>query len=215
MCRVSLSFADKLISQMGDYAQAATLFQNSSASYLQTNWTYVHAEMLRVYAQCLRHLHRKDEYMRVMLGLLGKIVHCERPRTLPITNPSRVDDTPAWFDDGSIDVGGILEDLTSFSKDLPYNYVATLADFFHDTKVLPEVIHYEDKDGFALDVRFRHLLHDSLQLDRVRLRLSHSREVGQELWLESNGPTTIERGFVTLRLHSNVCHVPFRRSELH
>ncbi|KAH0050027.1 hypothetical protein KCU60_g24870, partial [Aureobasidium melanogenum] len=111
--------------QLGDVAQAATYFQRSSTTFSKTSWSYVHGEMLRIYAKCLKELHRRDEYMRVMLSLLGKVVARRTASTLP-----RVRNTSAWLDEETVDVSGVLGELVSFSEELPYNFTASMSDFF-------------------------------------------------------------------------------------
>ncbi|KAL1306481.1 hypothetical protein AAFC00_005176 [Neodothiora populina] len=190
--------------QIGDYAQAATLFQKSSPVYLQGNWTYVHAEMLRAYAKCLKELHRKDEYMRVMLSLLSKVIARQRAQKLPKMRFATRDPSSAWHDDEAIDINGILADLSVYSKDLPYNFTSPMMDFFDDIHISPEVTHYEDKDGFCLDVQFRHLLEDEFTLEKVRLRLVSTQEPVQEIWLGSDTEVELKRGLMKLKLHSNI-----------
>lgn len=142
--------------------------------------------------------------MRVMLSLLSKVIVRQRDRTLPKLRSSKQETSPAWFDDQSVDVEGVIGQLSVFSKELPYNFTAPLMDFFADVHVSHEILHYDDKDGFALDVQFRHLLEDDLTLDQVRLRLSNAQDVSQEIWLQSDGQVDLKRGLVKLKLHSNV-----------
>lgn len=184
---------------MRDYAQAATYFQKSSATYMQASWTFVHGEMLRNYAKCLKELHRKDEYMRVMLSLLGKST--QRARNI---HTMRVGKSAAWLDEEVIDVSGILEELVVFSDELPYNFTATMKDFFADIQVDPEILHYPDKDGFSLRLRFRHLLDESIALDRLRLRLVLAGDPTREIWLESEGKLDVKQGTMKLSVNSNV-----------
>ncbi|GAB7352948.1 hypothetical protein MBLNU459_g3523t3 [Dothideomycetes sp. NU459] len=185
--------------QMRDYAQAATYFQRSSVSYMQTSWAYVHGEMLRNYAKCLKELHRKDEYMRVMLSLLGKAT--QRARSLP---GARMPGSAAWVDEETIDVGGFLDELVVFSDELPYNFIASMMDFFTDIRVDPEVLHYTDKDGFSLRLQFRNLFEDMVDLDRIKLRLVLAGDPSREIWLESAGIVNLRSGVVKLNVSSNI-----------
>ncbi|KEQ98887.1 hypothetical protein AUEXF2481DRAFT_1718 [Aureobasidium subglaciale EXF-2481] len=185
--------------QLGDVAQAATYFQRSSATFLKTSWSYVHGEMLRIYAKCLKDLHRRDEYMRVMLSLLGKVVAHRTAKSLP-----RIRGTSAWLDEETVDVTSILEELVSFSGELPYNFNATMSEFFANINVSPEIMHYSGKDGFSLNVHFTHLLDEDLILDRVKLRLVLVSDGSQEILLQSDGPLTLKRGLAKLQVHSSV-----------
>ncbi|KAG9957193.1 hypothetical protein KCU61_g9292, partial [Aureobasidium melanogenum] len=185
--------------QLGDVAQAATYFQRSSTTFSKTSWSYVHGEMLRIYAKCLKELHRRDEYMRVMLSLLGKVVARRTASELP-----RVRSTSAWLDEETVDVSGVLGELVSFSEELPYNFTASMSDFFAGIDVSPEIALHPDQDGFGLNVRFKHLLDDDLQIDRVKLRLVLVTDASQEILLQSDGPLELKRGLTNLQVHSNV-----------
>jgi len=160
--------------------------------------------MLRAYAKCLKELHRRDEYMRVMMSLLSKVIVRQRALSIPRSRFPITDTSSTWLDDGNVDVSGVLEQIVAYSVEMPYDFTAMMNDFFNDIHVDQEVLHYDEKDGFSLNVQFRHLLQDPLTLDRVRLRLSHSRELGQEIWLESDGQVSLKNGLVRLRLQSNV-----------
>ncbi|KAI4736356.1 hypothetical protein E4T50_13129 [Aureobasidium sp. EXF-12298] len=185
--------------QLGDVAQAASYFQRSSATFSKTSWSYVHGEILRIYAKCLKDLHRRDEYMRVMLSLLGKVVARRTTRALP-----RVRNASAWLDEETVDVSGVLGELVSFSGELPYNFTTPMSDFFAEIDVSPEVVLHPDKDGFGLDIRLKHLLDEDLVVDRVRLRLVLVSDASQEILLQSDGPLELNRGLAKFQVHSNV-----------
>jgi hypothetical protein len=196
---ILLSSTNFSLSQLGDVAQAATYFQRSSATFSQTSWSYVHGEMLRIYAKCLKDLHRRDEYMRVMLSLLGKVVARRTTTSLPKTRGSS-----AWLDEETVDVTGILGELVNFSEELPYNFIAPMSDFFAEVDVSPEVVLHSDKDGFGLNVHLKHLLNEDLTVDRVKLRLVLVSDASQEILLQSDGPLELKRGLLKLQVHSNV-----------
>jgi hypothetical protein len=155
--------------------------------------------MLRIYAKCLKDLHRRDEYMRVMLSLLGKVVARRMTRELP-----RVRSASAWLDEETVDISGVLGELVSFSEELPYNFSAPMSDFFTDIDVNPEVVLYPNKDGFGLNIYLKHLLDEDLTVDRVRLRLILVSDASQEILLQSGGPLELKRGLANLQVHSNV-----------
>jgi hypothetical protein len=155
--------------------------------------------MLRIYAKCLKDLHRRDEYMRVMLSLLGKVVARRTTRALP-----RVGSASAWLDEETIDVTGVLGELVNFSEELPYNFTAPMSDFLAEIDVSPEVVLHPDKDGFGLNVRLKHLLDEDLIVDRVRLRLVLVSDGSQEILLQSDGPLELKRGLAKLQVRSNV-----------
>lgn len=173
--------------------------------YLQTNWSYIQAEMLRIYARCLKELHRKDEYMRVTLSLLSKIVTKSRTRQLPTMRLTSRQTSDAWLDEDAIDVHGDLAEVVTFSEELPYNFITSVTEFFAEVEVGQEVQHFADRDGFRLQLSFRHLLEDELAISRIRLRLVNATDQNQEIWLESSGDVPMVRqGVVKTILESNM-----------
>lgn len=137
--------------------------------------------------------------MRVMLSLLGKVVARRTTRALP-----RVRSTSTWLDEETVDVSGVLGELVSFSEELPYNFTASMSDFFAETDISPEIALHSDHDGFGLNVRFKHLLDDDLQIDRVKLRLVLVSDASQEILLQSDGPLVLKQGLTNIQVHSNV-----------
>lgn len=156
--------------------------------------------MLRIYARCLKELHRKDEFMRVMLSLLTKVVARTHSNGLPRVRFSSV----SWLDEEAVDVRGCLEDIVNFSEELPYNFTATLTDFFDEIYVNPEIGHFTDRDGFQLRIQFRHLLSDDLALDRIRIRLVKAGVPTQEIWMEASDTVLLRQGLVKTTMQSNV-----------
>lgn len=142
--------------------------------------------------------------MRVMLSLLSKVISRQRQRSLSMLKYTVSDSSSTWHDDEAVDVSGILAELSQYSQELPYNFTVPVADFFGDVRVSPEIVHYDNEDGFGLDLQLRHLLNDHLKLDRVRLRLVHSRDPSQDIWLEARDAIDLKRGLIELRLHSEV-----------
>lgn len=172
--------------------------------YLQSNWSYIQSEMLRIYARCLKELHRKDEYMRVTLSLLGKVVAKSRSQKLPTVRfPSR-DTSESWLDEDYIDMHGDLAEIVRFSEELPYNFTAAMGDYFVDIKVDQVLGHHEDKDGFILRLQFQHLLEDDLPLDRIRVRLVNVHDSNQDIWLERSDVNTLKQGVIRTSVGCNV-----------
>ena len=61
-----------LNSELGDFAAAAMYFGRMASLFAETRWNTVETTMLKMYAQCLKKLNRKDEYLRTLLDLLAK-----------------------------------------------------------------------------------------------------------------------------------------------
>ena len=187
--------------QRRDYASAAQFFQRVVPKYLTQTWSYIQAEMLRVYARCLKELHRRDEFMRVTLSLLTKIVARDSAKRLPQFGLAG---SSNWIDEDTVDVHGLLAEMITLSGELPYSCTAQMVDFFSDIHVGTELVLFEGKDGFQLPLQFRYLLEESVVLDKVKLRLVKVKDASQEVWLESKGTVSLQRGPIKLDLFSNV-----------
>lgn len=187
--------------QRRDYATAAQFFQKVVPKYMNQNWSYIQAEMLRVYARCLKELHRRDEFMRVTLSLLTKIVARDQAKRLP---QYRSAGHFSGMDEDTVDVHGLLAEVITLSGELPYSFTAQMVDFFSDIHIGTELVLSDDKDGFQLPLQFRYLLHEAIVLDKIKLRLVNVKDSSQEVWLESKGKVNLERGLTKLDLLSNV-----------
>lgn len=173
--------------------------------------------MLRMYAQCLKKLNRKDEYIRTLLDLLAKSAAKRKSiklSKLPHSRHSSFTEAPeemeGWLDDDRVDTTGLFHELISFSKQLPYDVTVPMSKYFGDIVVEPYVRHYDEKDGFQLRLQFRHVLEDEVEFRRARIRLiSATSTQGKEIWLESGGAVSLKRGVGRFWLNSNVSIVSF------
>jgi len=199
--------------ETGDFAGAATYFGRVSSMYADQKWSNIETTMLRMHAECLKKLNRKDEYVRVLLQLLAKSASREKARLTPkVRLPSsagRSEELPVddyrWLDDDFIDTQALLAELVGFSDGLPYDVQTPMTDYFAGVVVEPHIRHFTEKDGFQMRLRFRHLLEDDLPIDRASIRLvsttsGHNREV----WVESEEPLVVKRGSLKLWLSSKV-----------
>ncbi|KAF1814545.1 hypothetical protein P152DRAFT_447886 [Eremomyces bilateralis CBS 781.70] len=203
--------------ELGDYAGAAVYFSRASPLYAQSRWGFVETAMLKLHVQCLKKLHRKDEYIRVLFRLLAKAAASEKARLLPrpklkphtssLDNAEVVASTiqATWLDDDLVDTQGYLAELVSFSDELPYDVTVPMAHYFADITVIPTIRHFEDKDGFELQVRVRHVLSDdvSIQEAKVLLKASGQRQV-PDIWLTSRQPTTVRKGLQSIMVESHI-----------
>jgi hypothetical protein len=200
--------------ELGDFGAAAMYFASMADLFKKTRWNTVETTMLKMYAQCLRKLNRKDEYLRTLLDLLAKSAASKRSiRTAP--KQVKPEDTPDslpkdWLDDDKVDTTGALEDLVDYSQQLTYDMNVPMANYFNDIVVEPYVRHFDDKDGFQLRLQFRHVLEDEIKLDQAKVRLVHATQTqGKYVWLESSEPVQVKKGLCKIWLSSNVCMPSF------
>lgn len=163
--------------------------------------------MLKMYAQCLKKLNRKDEYVRVLLDLLAKSASNQTP-SLSVNIRPTSEQIP-WLDDDRLDTTGILKELVTFSEELPYDVSAPMSRYFSNIIVNPYIRHYEDQDGFQMSLSFRHLLEDDIEIDKAKIRLvSMDPGENRDVWLETREKLDVKQGQTTTWLHTNVSHSP-------
>lgn len=203
----------------GDFAGAAGLFGRVTPLFAESKWNHVEVAILRIYGRCLKALNRKDDYVRVLLLILSKASarwkaeKAFKPR--PATSPGMrraIDSTLSWLDDDDIHARGVLTELVDYSEELPYDVAVPMGTYFSDITVEPHIVPYDDKDGFQLKLKFRHILEDDLTAEFVQLRLvGTSVDQKRDIVLDSEGALDIEKGLVKCSLHTNVGDSPMSR----
>lgn len=197
-----------MYSELGDYAAAAMYFGRMASLFAETRWNTVETTMLKMYAQCLKKLNRKDEYVRTLLDLLAK----SAASRLSIRSSSKranaieTDKMPKdWLNDAKVDTTGVFKQLIAYSEQLPKDKNPLMAKYFDDIVVEPYLRHFDNKDGFQLRLQFRHILEDDIEIDKAKVRLTSATATqGKEIWLESSGPIEVTKGLCRLWLSSNV-----------
>ncbi|KAF2274282.1 TMEM1 family protein-like protein [Westerdykella ornata] len=188
---------------VGDYAAAAMYFGRMASSFAESRWNLVEATMLRLYAQCLKKLNRKDEYVRTLLDLLTKSAAHKRRVKSGKDHEAGLPNN--WLDDDKLETAGVLAELIEYSEQLPYDKTVAMNYYFEDISVEPFVRHYEDKDGFQLRLTFRHVLEDGIVIDRAKVHLVGTTPAQtKDIWLDSTGSIEVKRGICRVWLNSNV-----------
>ncbi|OCL12691.1 hypothetical protein AOQ84DRAFT_385930 [Glonium stellatum] len=199
--------------ELGDFAAAAMYFSRMAPLFAENRWNFVETTMLKMYAQCLKKLNRKDEYVRTLLDLLSKSaarsksirLHRTSVHSKSSAEASASVATLGWLDDDRVETLGFFEELITYSEQLPYNITVPMSKYFGDIGVEPYVRHYDNKDGFQLRLQFRHLLEDDIVIQKARVRLLHtSSSQGKDIWLENEDPVHLRKGFIKTWLSSNV-----------
>lgn len=168
--------------------------------------------MLKMHAWCLKELGRKDEYVHVVLTLLCKKAAMEQSR---IAMQARKTGSPrglngntskdfTWLDDDDIATDGYLSELVTYSTGLLHEVPVSMSSYFSDIHVDPYIQHFPDKDGFRLQLHFRHLFHDNVTIDCVRTRLSSTEGQNLEFWLQTDTSLQLKPGMTNVWLTSNV-----------
>ncbi|KAF1965893.1 hypothetical protein BU23DRAFT_518972 [Bimuria novae-zelandiae CBS 107.79] len=195
--------------ELGDFAAAAMYFGRMASTFGETGWNTVETTMLKMYAQCLKKLNRKDEFVRTLLEVLAKSAASKRSLTTHKEGGDPNKKTPHlprdWLNDDQVNTSGTLSELVDYSQQLPYDVNVQMAKYFNDVVVEPYVRHFDDKDGFQLRLQFRHLLEDDFDFDQAKVRLIDATSAqGKDIWLESRETARVKKGICRIWLGSNV-----------
>ena len=193
-----------LHSDMEDFTGAASYFHQLAPFYAQDDWADLESSILDMYAHCLKRLDRWDEFIKIALKLLAKAAYMYRQNTgfqaLKKATPN------SWTSSqGGKDEIGYLDDLLTASKRLKDPISTQMSSYFADIKVGPYISHFENKDGFRLNLNLRYLLSAGLEVQQVQIRLVSATEgQARDIWLSSEEPLHMKRGPTTVILWSNV-----------
>lgn len=184
-----------LKSQQGDYGYAVSYFQHVLPLYAADGWSLMEDDALRMHAKCLKALNRREEYVTTLLALVVKACGRAKAPKLWTRESKSIDEV--------VNVAGVLPELVAFSETLDADITNPAKQFFSDIRLDREVMHHEDKDGFALRLRLRHLLDDEIELDQVSARLVHFEDQNQEIWLADSRPSRLKRGLNDFELETS------------
>ncbi len=164
--------------------------------------------LLKTYAECLKVLNRKDEYVRLVLSLLSKAADAARSRLQHETSYKKSPfyrHTSSWINDAVVDVRGFFSDLVLYSEELPYDVSVPMSRYFDDIQVDHRIGLFEDRDGFQLSLSIRQLLADTLSIGVARVRLVHLGDgQSREIWLQSDKSVELGPSVSQILLTSNV-----------
>ncbi|KAI9845624.1 MAG: hypothetical protein M1837_004598 [Sclerophora amabilis] len=192
-----------------DFAAAAAYFGKMIQIYAHENWDDVELTMLKMYAQCLKNLDRREDYVHIALEILAKVADKGKfseaghsGKSLDQAGDSTGLGLKPDEEDGMISITEYLSDLFAYSEHLSQELKIPLSRYFDGAQVdrCPRL--YQDKDGVELLFKLRHLFPADLKIDRVRVKLASS-VPGREIWLESNGTQTFKCGVSRIWLGTN------------
>jgi hypothetical protein len=193
-----------LSSDAGDFVAAANYLTRVISSYGDRQWGLIETSLLKIHAQCLKKLNRRDDYARMLLNMLAKTA-AQQKSHLELRLRQRFTLKDPWQDDDHIETSGLLTELVAYSDELPYDLSVPMIRYFTDIAVEPYIQHYENKDGFSITLKLRHLLDDSLEIDNTRVRLiTISDGPSREIWLENGDSIELIPGMNSIRVGANV-----------
>lgn len=187
--------------RQGDYEAAAAYFNQLAPFYGNKRWIVLEGVMLEMHARCLKELNRNEEYVRIMLRLLSKFATYKQSN---MSIRQKTLDASAQFSETAL-VNQYVDDLFTTSSALQKEVSASLTDFFADLHVSPTVIHYEDKDGFQIELSLRFLLGKKIDIESIKIRLVHaSSSFSNEHWIEAPTRVSIRSSLTKVLVDSAV-----------
>lgn len=182
---------------MGDYNAAVSYFHQLAPFYAKDDWSSLEMSMLRMYAQCLQKTNRNEEYVRVGLKIVAKVVR----------------ESEIFFkfqpDIASKALG--LSDLVVASRSLGEPIPVSIDNYFGDISLDPYPQHYNDHDGFQLQLRLRNRTSQALEAEQIRVQIVSLEEDHQSnLWLAAEGVHFLPPGAATIPVGTKVDLSPSR-----
>lgn len=187
-----------------DYAAAASYFYRITPFYGETGWAEIELSMLVLYADCLKKLQRKEEYVRVVLKLLHKAAAAENQR---MRNKSafKFGYINNFDDEAIVPTEPYLKELLQITKSLHHDIQVPLENFFGNVEVDGTPKYHPEKDSYMLQIRLRYLLQEDLIIEKAKIKIGLvGNGASKDLWLETEGSVLMKPGIVTLVVQSNV-----------
>lgn len=187
--------------RQGDYEAAASHFNQIAPFYGNKRWLLLEGVMLEMQARCLKELKQNEEYTRVMLRLLAKYATYMQSG---LSTRQKTLDASAQFSE-TAPVNQYVEDLFEASSGQQKEISASLTDFFGDLHVTPVILHYEDRDGFQMELSLRFLLGKKIDVESIKIRLVHaSSSHSNEHWIEAPTKVSVRSSLTKVLIDSAV-----------
>ena len=170
------------LSHLGQYVAAAGLFYHLAPFYAKDDWNTLEWATLDMYAQCLRHLERNEEYVRIAFMILDTSARQTRLRLaqqISLRMYPRGRETPDKKPRNA-DVARYLDDALQISKSIEHQIVMPMSKYFDKIDIDPFIRHNDSNDGFRLRLRFVSLMPGSFLAHDIRAKLV-SAEADQRL----------------------------------
>jgi trafficking protein particle complex subunit 10 len=188
--------------QSRDYAGAANFFSKIIPIYSQLQWHTLEREMLLMHAKCLKLLNRRDDYVRMLLGIISKAIS-EKLSMRSWASPLSIERID--IESQTIDGRSLIAELLACSSDLPYEVPVEMGIYFQNITVEPYIRHFEDKEGFQLSLKFRSPFRDQFTIDEATVHLEQQNETGsRKVSLKSDGPILVSKGTSTVMVGCGV-----------
>ncbi|KAE8154414.1 trafficking protein particle complex subunit 10 [Aspergillus avenaceus] len=187
--------------RQSDYGAAASYFHQITPFYGSKQWSVLEGVMLEMYARCLKELQRNEEYVRMTLRLLSKFATYMQST---LSTRQKTLDASSIFAEETL-ISEYVDELFEASNALQKEVTAPLTDFFADLHVKPAILHYENRDGFQLQLSLRFMLGKRIDIDSLKIRLvGAGGNQSNEHWLESSNKMTIKSSSTKILVDSSM-----------
>ncbi|KAK4698015.1 trafficking protein particle complex subunit 10, partial [Lecanoromycetidae sp. Uapishka_2] len=188
--------------QLKDYNVAASYFRQLAPFYAKDHWSNLEIVMLDMYAQCLGHLGKVEEYVRIALRTLAKIIHSTSGASKQLRiGVKRGAGTLQPISNTKVDIREII----AASQPLTQAVLVPLDHYFNDIHLDKYIGQSPQHDGFVVSLRMQSLLPGSFEATSVKVKmLAIGEEQRSELWLSTDGTRSIKTGMVNIKLNSNM-----------
>ncbi|KAL8850953.1 MAG: hypothetical protein Q9221_004153 [Calogaya cf. arnoldii] len=177
-----------------DYASAASYFRQLSSFYYNNDWTRLEIPMLDLYANCLKHLDRRQEFCRIGLQIIAKTT--SRQPLLQKPTEIRLHHTP-------INVDHYLQEVVNISSSLEQPVSTPLHLHFEDVRLERYIRHVDGQDGFRMSLQLRNIMSAAVEAQDIRVKLvSLEEEQRFDIWMISQGPQLLQTGMSDVVLQS-------------
>ncbi|KAL8728240.1 MAG: hypothetical protein Q9166_005543 [cf. Caloplaca sp. 2 TL-2023] len=182
--------------RMKDYSSAASYFHQLASFYYKNDWTRLEIPMLDLFAQCLKHLDRKQDFCRTGLQILAKTTSRRGLIYTPAASKSQ---------QSTIDVRHYLLDVINASRGLERPLSAPLHQHFDDVYLVPYIRHFDKRDGFQMSLRLRNLTLAAVDTPEIRVKLvSIDEDQRCDMWLNTEVSVVLQPGLCDVTVQSNV-----------
>lgn len=179
-------------SHLEDFAAAASYFHQLAPFYAKEGWGHLEISMLDMYAQCLKRLSKKDDYVRIGLKIVAKLANLKSTATEGQQSQNNVSFSLTKL----IDVSRVLTHPATVSMDSYFGSIIL------DQFSCP----YEDRDGFQIHLQIRSYMQETMEAHHVQVNLISTEDDRQSgLCLVTNTTYFIEPGITKISVGTNVC----------
>ncbi|KAL8769856.1 MAG: hypothetical protein Q9209_004294 [Squamulea sp. 1 TL-2023] len=191
--------------RMHDYSTAASYFYQLASSYHNNDWTRLELPMLDLYAKCLKHLDRRQDFCRIGLQILAKSTSRQQLYDTHGETTHRL---------SSNDIRRYLHDVIGISRSLEQPLSAPLHLHFVNVHLDPYIRHFDKQDGFQMSLSLRNPISATIEAQEIRVKLlSINEEQRYDIWLVTEGSELLQNGTSRIKLRSTVMYPTWYKLE--